>query len=112
MLQCRKTNCTLGIRLSGLTGKRDRSCVKKTSLQLIILFISSTAVPAKDWSINQVADFVGKIPGCRDAAEVLRREEIDGFVFLQLQRKDLLEFGLKAGPAFKICLAIVELAEQ
>ncbi len=67
---------------------------------------------AKDWSVDEVADFVGKIPGCLDSAEVLRREEIDGLVFLQLRRKDLLEIGLKAGPAFKISFAIDELISK
>jgi hypothetical protein len=79
---------------------------------IIFFLLSLIAVAAKDWSFDQVADFVGQIPGCRDSAEVLRREEIDGIVFLQLKRKDLLEIGLKTGPAFKISFAIDELAKK
>ncbi|KAM9417898.1 polyhomeotic-like protein 3 isoform 1-T2 [Salvelinus alpinus] len=67
---------------------------------------SSDPLPAQ-WSVEQVWDFIHKLPGCVEVAEAFRVQEIDGQALLLLTEDHLMtSMNIKLGPALKICAHI------
>uniref|UniRef100_A0A8C4NBQ7 Polyhomeotic homolog 2b (Drosophila) n=1 Tax=Eptatretus burgeri TaxID=7764 RepID=A0A8C4NBQ7_EPTBU len=68
--------------------------------------------PAR-WSVQEVWEFVSRLPGCRDVADEFRAQEIDGQALLLLKEDHLMTaMNLKLGPALKICAWITRLKES
>ncbi|XP_053123537.1 lethal(3)malignant brain tumor-like protein 4 isoform X2 [Hemicordylus capensis] len=66
-----------------------------------------TAKNVAKWSVDEVAGFVQRLPGCKDQA-ALFRQEIDGEAFLLLNQSDIVKIlSIKLGPALKIYNAIL-----
>jgi lethal(3)malignant brain tumor-like protein len=64
------------------------------------------------WSVEEVADYVSKLPNCADIAEKFEQDEIDGTALLSLTQEDLVKFmGVKLGPAIKVYNRIMALRE-
>lgn len=60
------------------------------------------------WNEQEVADFVRKLPGCKDHASKFAEEQIDGEAFLLLNQSDIVKImSVKLGPALKIYNAIL-----
>ncbi|XP_072170045.1 lethal(3)malignant brain tumor-like protein 4 [Diadema setosum] len=60
------------------------------------------------WTMDEVADFVRKLPGCQDHASKFAEEQIDGEAFLLLTQNDIVKImSIKLGPALKIYNAIL-----
>ncbi|KAK7100440.1 hypothetical protein V1264_023399 [Littorina saxatilis] len=57
-----------------------------------------------NWTVEQVYEFVRNADGCyAEAADALKREEIDGEALMCLKREEVLSnFSLKVGPALKL----------
>uniref|UniRef100_UPI00398E4518 lethal(3)malignant brain tumor-like protein 3 isoform X3 n=1 Tax=Pristiophorus japonicus TaxID=55135 RepID=UPI00398E4518 len=67
-----------------------------------------TAKKVAKWSIEEVANFVQSLPGCKEQAIVFRDEQIDGEAFLLLTQTDMVNImGIKLGPALKIYNSIL-----
>ncbi|GCB65650.1 lethal(3)malignant brain tumor-like protein 4 isoform X1 [Scyliorhinus torazame] len=67
-----------------------------------------TAKKVAKWSIEEVANFVQSLPGCKDQATVFREEQIDGEAFLLLTQTDIVKImSIKLGPALKIYNSIL-----
>ncbi|XP_062818388.1 lethal(3)malignant brain tumor-like protein 4 isoform X2 [Anolis carolinensis] len=66
-----------------------------------------TAKNVAKWSVEEVASFIQRLPGCKDQA-ALFRQEIDGEAFLLLNQTDIVKIlSIKLGPALKIYNAIL-----
>ncbi|KAJ7304230.1 hypothetical protein JRQ81_011767 [Phrynocephalus forsythii] len=82
---CWKQHCKLLPEVSGLTAKN-----------------------VAKWSVEEVAGFVQRLPGCKDQAALFRQEQIDGEAFLLLNQSDIVKIlSIKLGPALKIYNAIL-----
>ncbi|NWJ02799.1 LMBL1 protein, partial [Crypturellus undulatus] len=69
-----------------------------------------TAKDVARWSVEEVANFIQRLPGCKEQAPLFRDEQIDGEAFLLLNQTDLVKIlGIKLGPALKISNAILML---
>ncbi|XP_061452642.1 lethal(3)malignant brain tumor-like protein 3 isoform X6 [Rhineura floridana] len=67
-----------------------------------------TAKNVAKWSVEEVAGFVQRLPGCKDQAALFRQEQIDGEAFLLLNQSDIVKIlSIKLGPALKIYNAIL-----
>ncbi|XP_077193295.1 lethal(3)malignant brain tumor-like protein 4 isoform X2 [Paroedura picta] len=67
-----------------------------------------TAKNVAKWSVEEVASFVQRLPGCKDQAALFRQEQIDGEAFLLLNQSDIVKIlSIKLGPALKIYNAIL-----
>ncbi|XP_067862907.1 lethal(3)malignant brain tumor-like protein 3 isoform X3 [Heptranchias perlo] len=67
-----------------------------------------TAKKVAKWSIEEVANFVQSLPGCKEQATVFREEQIDGEAFLLLTQTDIVKImSIKLGPALKIYNSIL-----
>ncbi|XP_048355918.1 lethal(3)malignant brain tumor-like protein 3 isoform X2 [Sphaerodactylus townsendi] len=67
-----------------------------------------TAKNVAKWSVEEVACFVQRLPGCKDQATLFRQEQIDGEAFLLLNQSDIVKIlSIKLGPALKIYNAIL-----
>uniref|UniRef100_A0A8D0B7G5 SAM domain-containing protein n=1 Tax=Salvator merianae TaxID=96440 RepID=A0A8D0B7G5_SALMN len=67
-----------------------------------------TAKNVAKWSVEEVAAFVQRLPGCKDQAALFRQEQIDGEAFLLLNQSDIVKIlSIKLGPALKIYNAIL-----
>ncbi|KAJ6663789.1 hypothetical protein lerEdw1_009868 [Lerista edwardsae] len=67
-----------------------------------------TARNVAKWSVEEVAGFVQRLPGCKDQAALFRQEQIDGEAFLLLNQSDIVKIlSIKLGPALKIYNAIL-----
>ena len=56
------------------------------------------------WSVQEVCDFIKKLPGCSDYVEDFYSQEIDGQALMLLQADHLMSaMSIKLGPALKIC---------
>ena len=65
------------------------------------------------WNVNQVCDFVKKLPGCSDYVEDFQLQEIDGQALMLLKADHLMSaMAIKLGPALKICNAIEAMREE
>ncbi|XP_062559514.1 polyhomeotic-proximal chromatin protein-like isoform X2 [Armigeres subalbatus] len=59
------------------------------------------------WTVQEVCDFIKKLPGCSDYAEDFVIHEIDGQALLLLKENHLVNtMGMKLGPALKIVAKI------
>ncbi|KAL1484928.1 hypothetical protein MTO96_032277 [Rhipicephalus appendiculatus] len=71
------------------------------------------AVSATDWTVEDVVQYVRRIPRCAWHAEKFRKEEVDGGALLLLGIRHLtVNMGLPVGPAVKILHAIRELRQR
>ncbi|NXE50201.1 LMBL1 protein, partial [Casuarius casuarius] len=69
-----------------------------------------TAKHVAKWTVEEVASFIQRLPGCKEQAAVFREEQIDGEAFLLLNQTDMVKIlGIKLGPALKIYNAILML---
>ncbi|XP_019367694.1 PREDICTED: lethal(3)malignant brain tumor-like protein 4 isoform X2 [Gavialis gangeticus] len=67
-----------------------------------------TAKHVAKWTVEEVASFVQRLPGCKEQASVFREEQIDGEAFLLLNQTDIVKIlSIKLGPALKIYNAIL-----
>ncbi|XP_054855908.1 lethal(3)malignant brain tumor-like protein 4 [Eublepharis macularius] len=67
-----------------------------------------TAKNVAKWSVEEVAGFIQRLPGCKDQAALFRQEQIDGEAFLLLNQSDIVKIlSIKLGPALKIYNAIL-----
>ncbi|XP_008167129.1 lethal(3)malignant brain tumor-like protein 4 isoform X1 [Chrysemys picta bellii] len=67
-----------------------------------------TARSVAKWTVEEVASFVQRLPGCKEQASVFREEQIDGEAFLLLNQADIVKIlSIKLGPALKIYNAIL-----
>uniref|UniRef100_A0A8C6ZP97 SAM domain-containing protein n=1 Tax=Nothoprocta perdicaria TaxID=30464 RepID=A0A8C6ZP97_NOTPE len=72
-----------------------------------------TAKDVAAWSVEEVANFIQRLPGCKEQAPIFRDEQIDGEAFLLMNQTDLVKIlGIKLGPALKISNAILMLRAQ
>ncbi|KAK8765270.1 hypothetical protein V5799_032106 [Amblyomma americanum] len=59
--------------------------------------------PPADWTVDEVAKLIEKLPGCAKYAGEFRFHRIDGEAMLLLKKRHLIKFmGIKLGPAVKI----------
>ncbi|NXN90972.1 SAMD7 protein, partial [Rhinopomastus cyanomelas] len=57
----------------------------------------------RKWTVDDVYNFIGSLPGCSDYAQVFKDHAIDGETLPLLTEEHLLDtMGLKLGPALKI----------
>ncbi|XP_013810402.2 lethal(3)malignant brain tumor-like protein 4 [Apteryx mantelli] len=69
-----------------------------------------TAKHVAKWTVEEVASFIQRLPGCKEQAAVFKEEQIDGEAFLLLNQTDLVKIlNIKLGPALKIYNAILML---
>lgn len=62
------------------------------------------------WTVDEVADYVSRLPNCSKLGRLFRDHEIDGDSFLSLCQNDLVDvLELRMGPAVKIYNQIVAL---
>ncbi|CAB0007398.1 unnamed protein product, partial [Nesidiocoris tenuis] len=59
------------------------------------------------WTVNDVCEYIKKLPGCDDYVEDFLIQEIDGQALLLLKADHLMSaMSMKLGPALKICAKI------
>ncbi|NXS56830.1 LMBL1 protein, partial [Brachypteracias leptosomus] len=69
-----------------------------------------TAKQVAKWSVEEVVNFVQRLPGCKEYASAFREEQIDGDSFLLLTQDDIINIlKIKLGPALKIYNSILML---
>ncbi|XP_076440126.1 lethal(3)malignant brain tumor-like protein 3 isoform X2 [Babylonia areolata] len=62
----------------------------------------------KEWTVDQVASFIGSLPGCREVENNFREQQIDGDSFLLMTQADIVKIlNVKLGPALKIFTSVV-----
>uniref|UniRef100_A0A8D8MZI1 Lethal(3)malignant brain tumor-like protein 3 n=1 Tax=Culex pipiens TaxID=7175 RepID=A0A8D8MZI1_CULPI len=62
------------------------------------------------WSVDEVASYVERFPGCGLVASQIRDEQINGAAFLSLTQDDLVKYlDVKLGPAIKLYNRIIHL---
>lgn len=62
------------------------------------------------WTVDDVVDYVSRLPNCSKLGKIFRDHEIDGDSFLKLCQNDLIDvLELRMGPAVKIYNQIVAL---
>lgn len=65
------------------------------------------------WTVDEVADYVSRLPNCSKLGRLFREHEIDGDSFLKLCQNDLVDvLELRMGPAVKIYNQIVALRSE
>lgn len=65
------------------------------------------------WTIDEVADYVSRLPNCSKLGKLMRDHEIDGDSFLKLCQNDLVDvLEIRLGPAVKIYNQIVALRSE
>jgi len=65
------------------------------------------------WSVNEVCDFIKKLPGCSDYVEDFMVQEIDGQALMLLQADHLMSaMSIRLGPALKICEQVKQLKDD
>ena len=65
------------------------------------------------WNVQQVCDFIKKLPGCSDYVEDFALQEIDGQALMLLQADHLMTaMSIKLGPALKICEQVKQLKDD
>ncbi|XP_065074036.1 lethal(3)malignant brain tumor-like protein 3 isoform X2 [Ochlerotatus camptorhynchus] len=62
------------------------------------------------WSVEDVASYVERFPGCTFVGNQVREEQINGTAFLSLTQEDLVKYlDVKLGPAIKLYNRIIHL---
>lgn len=68
--------------------------------------------PPRSWTVDEVAHYIQRLPGCAKYAEEFRGQLIDGEALFLLNEHHLVNaMSLKLGPAVKICAVIRSLRE-
>lgn len=66
-----------------------------------------------NWTKEEVAQFVSQLPNCSTLGSVFIGNDIDGFAFLALRKRDMIDvMGLSTGAAIKVFNRIVLLREE
>ncbi|CAJ1081602.1 lethal(3)malignant brain tumor-like protein 4 isoform X3 [Xyrichtys novacula] len=87
---------------------RDLSLCWEQHRKLLPGVLGVQAESVKQWSVQQVSDFIESLPGCEDQAKQFREEQIDGRAFLLLTQRDIVRImSIKLGPALKIYNSIL-----
>ncbi|KAK8765268.1 hypothetical protein V5799_032104 [Amblyomma americanum] len=69
--------------------------------------------PPSSWTVDEVAHYIQRLPGCAKYAEAFREQLIDGEALFLLNEHHLMKaMSLKLGPAVKICAVIRSLREN
>lgn len=65
------------------------------------------------WSVEEVACYVERFPGCVNVGNQIRNEQVDGSAFLSLTQDDLVKYlDVKLGPAIKLYNRIIHLRQE
>ncbi|XP_037044987.1 uncharacterized protein LOC119080665 isoform X2 [Bradysia coprophila] len=65
------------------------------------------------WTVEEVADYVSRLPNCTKLGKLFREHEIDGDSFLKLCQNDLVDvLEIRMGPAVKVYNQIVALRSE
>lgn len=72
-----------------------------------------TDIDPRDWTEEDVVDFVSSLPSCREYCNLFREHGIDGESFMMLSQRDLVDIlNIKLGPAIKLYNVIVLLRQN
>lgn len=94
-----------------LATMRDRWVDRLQPLRLVQ--IDAAAKNPLNWSKEEVANFVSKLPNSSTLGNVFLENEIDGLAFLSLRQDDMVDImGLSIGSAIKVFNRIVALREE
>lgn len=75
-------------------------------------FIKNDTDP-RDWTENDIVDFVTSLPTCKDHGALFGQQNFDGESFLMLSQQDLVDIlKIKVGPAIKVYNSIVLLRQN
>lgn len=75
-------------------------------------FIRSDVDP-RDWTEDEVVEFVTSIPSCKDHGALFSSHNINGESFLMLTQQDLVDIlKIKLGPAIKLYNSILLLRQN
>lgn len=65
------------------------------------------------WSVEDVASYVERFPGCSMVGNQIREEQVNGMAFLSMTQEDLIKYlDVKLGPAIKLYNRIIHLRLQ
>nr|XP_019541705.2 uncharacterized protein LOC109412531 isoform X1 [Aedes albopictus]XP_029729154.1 uncharacterized protein LOC109412531 isoform X1 [Aedes albopictus]XP_029729155.1 uncharacterized protein LOC109412531 isoform X1 [Aedes albopictus] len=65
------------------------------------------------WSVEDVASYVERFPGCSTVGNQIREEQVNGMAFLSMTQEDLMKYlDVKLGPAIKLYNRIIHLRLQ
>lgn len=65
------------------------------------------------WSVDEVVEYVSRLPNCSKLGKLFREHEIDGDSFLKLCQNDLVDvLEIRMGPAVKVYNQIVALRSE
>lgn len=65
------------------------------------------------WTVEEVADYVSRLPNCSKLGKLFREHEIDGDSFLKLCQNDLEDvLEIRKGPAVKVYNQIIALRSE
>lgn len=65
------------------------------------------------WTVDEVVDYVTRLPNCSKLGKLFREHEVDGDSFLKLCQNDLVDvLEIRLGPAVKIYNQIVALRSR
>lgn len=74
--------------------------------------IAIAVAPISSWSVDEVSEFIRKLPGCQDYVDDFVQQEIDGQALLLLKENHLVNaMGMKLGPALKIVAKVESMKE-
>jgi len=96
-----------------LTPQNNKEPLKEPSKEVTPPVLSSPKNNPLKWNVQQVCDFIKKLPGCSDYVEDFALQEIDGQALMLLQADHLMSaMSIKLGPALKICEQVKVLKDE
>lgn len=94
-----------------LSELRDQWIERMKPLQQVQ--IVAAAKNPMNWTKDEVAKFVSQLPNCFNLGSVFIENDIDGFAFLALRTRDMIDMmGLSTGAAIKVFNRIMLLREE
>ncbi|XP_022916154.1 lethal(3)malignant brain tumor-like protein 4 isoform X2 [Onthophagus taurus] len=74
---------------------------------------TKTDTDPREWTENEVVDFVTSLPNCREHGDIFGKHNIDGESLLMLTQQDIVDIlHIKLGPAIKIYNSILLLRQN
>ncbi|KAL3208375.1 hypothetical protein MRX96_039257 [Rhipicephalus microplus] len=99
-LLCPRRHCHLQV------GARQWHATKGPVVETTFPLHNGDNSPEK-WTVDDVAEFVSRIPGCEHIAEKFRHHKIDGVALFLFKEHHLVKMmNVKLGPALKLCATI------